>query len=157
MKRIWYILVLLVMTKESFMMANPSKPVPFLALSAPRAWAVGDRAQYIMVTGKNWSNYYSKQPENADFAASIYVVVSIGTRPNPGYRIRIVQISQEGARIQVTVEQLNPDRGMMYPQVLVNPTAVAQVKKKDLQPNPGLDVEFVDQSGQHLATFKLEL
>ena len=29
MKRIWYILVLLVMTKESFIMANPSKPVPF--------------------------------------------------------------------------------------------------------------------------------
>jgi len=156
MKRIWYILVLLVMTKESFMMANPSKPVPFSSLSAPRVWAIGETVQFIVVTGKNWSKYYSSQPENANFGAAIYVVASQGMRPNPGYRIRIVQISQEDARIQVTVERLNPDPGMMYPQVLVNPTAVAEVKKTDLQPYPALDVQFIDQGGQHLAEFKLE-
>ena len=116
-----------------------------------------DRAQYIVVTGKNWSKYYATQPQDADFAASIYVVASMGIKPNPGYRIRISQISQEGSHVQITVEQLNPDPKAMYPQVLVNPTAVAEVKKKVLQPYPALDVEFVDQSGQRLAAFKLEL
>jgi hypothetical protein len=157
MKRIWYILVLLVMTKESFMMANPSKPVPFSVVSAPRVWAMGDSARYIVVTGKNWSKYYASQPENTDFASSVYVMASMGTQPNPGYRIRIVQITQEDARVQVTVEQRNPDPGMMYPQVLVNPTAVAVVKRTDLQSFPELAFAFVTQSGQHLAEVKVEL
>ncbi len=156
MKRIWYILFLLVIAKETFIMANPNKTVPFSTPAAPRLWTTGDTAQYIVVTGKNWSKYYANRPENADFAASIYVVASMGTQPNPGYRIRIVQISQDGAQIQVTLEKRNPDRGMMYPQVLVNPTAVAEIKKKDLQPYPAMEVEFVDQTGQHLGQFKME-
>ena len=137
-------------------MANASKPVPFSAVSAARLWAIDDSAGYMVVTGKNWSKYYSGQPKDADFAGSVYVVASMGTRPNPGYRIRIAQISQEGERVQITVEQLNPDPKAMYPQVLVNPVAVAEVKRKDLQPYPALVFAFVTQSGQPLAEVKVE-
>jgi hypothetical protein len=80
----------------------------------------------------------------------------MGTRPNPGYRIRIVEITQEGERIQVTVEQLNPDPRGIYPQVLVNPVAVAEVKRMDLQPYPVMDFSFVNQSGQSVAQVKVE-
>jgi hypothetical protein len=157
MKRICCILVVLVMAKESLIMANASKPVPFSLVSAPRLWAIDDKTEYTVVTGKNWSKYYSSKPEDADFAASLYVVASMGTRPNPGYRIRILQISQEGERVQVTVEQLNPDPKGIYPQVLVNPIAVAEVKRKDLQPYPALVFAFVTQSGQPFAEVTVEL
>lgn len=156
MNRIWYLLILLVMAKENVMVANASKPVAFSSVSAPRLWAIDDRAEYIVVTGKNWSKYYSSPPKDADFATSVYVVASMGTRPNPGYRIRIVQISQEGERVQVSVEQLNPDPKGMYPQVLVNPVAVAEVMRKDLQPYPALDFAFVTQTGQPIAEVKVE-
>jgi hypothetical protein len=80
----------------------------------------------------------------------------MGTRPNPGYGIRIVQIAQEAERVQVSVEQLNPDPKGVYPQMLVNPVAVAEVKRKDLQPHPALDFAFVNQSGQPIAEVKVE-
>ena len=156
MNRIWFVLVLAVIAKESFIMASASTPVAFSAVSTPRPWAVDDRAEYIVVTGKNWSKYYSSAPQGADFASSIYVVASMGTQPNPGYRIRIVQISQEGQRVQVTVERLNPDPKGMYPQVLVNPVAVAEVKRKDLESRPVLEFAFVGQNGQSLADVKVE-
>jgi len=156
MNRIWFVLVLAVISKESFIMASASTPVAFSAVSAPRLWAVDDRAEYIVVTGKNCSKYYSSPPKDADFASSVYVVASMGTQPNPGYRIRIVQISQEGERVQVTVERLNPDPKGMYPQVLVNPIAVAEVKRKDLGPHPALQFAFVSPNGQPLAEAKVE-
>lgn len=156
MRRIWPFLILLLMAKENCMVANASKPVPFSVVSAPRLWAVGAGAEYTVVTAKNWSKYYSNPPKDADFATSVYVVVSMGTRPNPGYRIRIVEITQEGERIQVTVEQLNPDPRGIYPQVLVNPVAVAEVKRMDLQPYPVMDFSFVNQSGQSVAQVKVE-
>ena len=156
MKRTWCILFLLVMAKESYIMANASMPVPFSTVSAPRLWAVDDRAGYTVVTGKNWSKYYSSPPKDADFTASLYVVASMGTQPNPGYRIRIAQISQEEERVQVTVEKLNPDPKAIYPQVIVNPIAVAEVKRKDLQPHAALVFAFVTQGGELLAEVKTE-
>jgi hypothetical protein len=156
MKKLCYILAMLVLTKESLVMANASRPVPFSSVPTPRLWAIGDAAAYTAVTAKNWSKYYSNKPKEADFPSSLYVVASMGTRPNPGYRIRIVQISQQGERVQVTVEQLNPDPRGMYPQVIVNPVAVAEVKLKDLQPYPALIFDFVTQSGQSLAEAKVE-
>lgn len=156
MKRIWPVLILLVMAKENYMVANGSKPVPYSAVSAPRLWAIDDREAYTVVTTKNWSKYYSSTPEGSDFSASVYVVASMGMRPNPGYRIRIVQIAQEGERVEVSVQQLNPDPEGIYPQVLVNPIAVAEVKRKDLKPYPVLHFAFVNQSGQSIAEVKVE-
>jgi len=156
MKRIWFILILLVVAKENYMAANMSKPVAFSAVSVPRLWAIDDRAEYIVVTAKNWSKYYSSPPKDSDFTTSVYAVASMGTRPNPGYRIRIVQIAQEGERVQVSVEELNPDPKGIYPQMLVNPIAVAEVKRKDLQSYPVLDFVFVNQNGRSIAEIKVE-
>jgi hypothetical protein len=156
MKRIWFILILLVMAKENSMVANASKPVAYSAVSAPRLWETDHLGAYIVVTAKNWSKYYPSPPQGSDFSASIYVVASMGMRPNPGYRIRIVKIAQEGQNVEVSVEQLPPDRKGIYPQMLVNPIAVAEVKRKDLQPYPVLNFAFVNQSGQSITEVKVE-
>ncbi len=156
MKRVWYILILLIVAKENYMAANASKPVNYLAVAAPGLWKTDDLGGYIVVTAKNWSKYYPSPPQGSDFSASIYVVASMGTRPNPGYRIRIVKIAQEGEHVEVSLEQLTPDPKGMYPQMLVNPIAVAEVKRKDLQPYPVLNFAFVNQSGQSIAEVKVE-
>jgi len=154
---IWNVLALLVIAEGSTMAAKAGQPVPFSSVSIPRLWAVGDSAHYIVATSRNWTRYYSSPPKDSDFDSSAYVVASMGTRPNPGYRIRIARIEQDGERVEVTVEQLHPEPGGIYPQVLVNPIAVAQIRRRDLQPHPLLAFSFVDQDGRTLAETKVEL
>ncbi len=136
------------------MAANVGKPIAFSTVSVPRTWARGDQAGYLVVTSANWSKLYSSVPAGADFANCIYVVAALGTRPNPGYRVRITGIAQEGDRVEVTVEELHPDPGGIYPQMLVSPVAAAEVKRKDLQPYPEYRFSFVDRNGRQLAEVK---
>jgi hypothetical protein len=156
-KQIRLVLILLVAAQENTMFPHPLEPVPFSTVPAPRLWEIDGQARYIVVTGKNWAQYYSSPPQDADFDTSVYVVASMGTRPNPGYRIRIERILQDGERVQVAVAELNPDPTGIYPQVLVNPVAVAEVKIKDLEPHPLLIFTFVSRSGRRLADFTVEL
>ncbi len=150
------VLILLALAAEDCMVADASTPVAFSPVTVPRLWAIDDRAEYMVVTAKNWSNYYPAPPKDADFASCIYVVASLGTRPNPGYRVRIVRIAQEADRVEVSVEQLNPDPKGIYAQVLVNPIAVAEVKRKDLQRYPVLDFVFANQSGRQIGEFRAD-
>ncbi len=157
MNHAWIGLILLAIAGENTMAANAGNPVPFSSVPAPRLWAINESESYLVVTARNWSKYYSTAPRNSDFAASIYVVASMGTQPNPGYRIRITQIVQEGERVVVTVERLRPDPGKIYAQMLVNPVAVAEVKRTDLQPHTAFEFAFVDPGGRSLANVKVEL
>ncbi len=156
MKRIWYLLALLVLAKESTMAEEAGKPVAFSAVSVPRLWAVDDNARYIVATSRNWTKYYSSPPKDSDFESSIYVIASMGEKPNPGHRIRITQILQDGGRVEVKVQQLQPEPGKIYPQVMVNPIAVAQIKKQDLEQYPTLVFAFVDEGGQPIAETKVD-
>lgn len=159
MKRFWWLIISLSVTIGSCMpiYSELTKPVVFRDVPYPEEWAFGDRLAYLVVTDKNWTTYYSNPPQGSDFATCIYLVASLGVRPNPGYRIRILQIKQQNERITVSVELMEPDPKKFYPQVLVHPIAVAEVSKANLQKFHLLNFVFTDQKGNQIATAKAEI
>ncbi len=64
------------------------------------------------------------------FQKKTYLLISLGQRPNPGYRLEVVKVepSQEGT--DVLIEEKLPLPGKMYPQVVVYPYIVAEVQGK---------------------------
>jgi hypothetical protein len=116
-----------------------------------------DEPGYLVVTKKNLSRYYSSTPEGADFDAHIYLIASLGLKPNPGYGIRILKVEQLKDRITTRVEAKEPDPKRVYPQVIVHSIAAAEVAKVDLKPGGLLSFVFVDQKGQELASLRTEI
>jgi hypothetical protein len=159
MKKIWWLVILFLVAMESCMPLHSkvTKPVVFRDVSDPGEWAIGDKLAYLVVTDKNWSTYYSSPPKGSDFATCIYVIASLGVRPNPGYRIRILRIQQERDVIRIIVELMEPDPKKVYPQVLVHPIAVAEVPKANLQKFDLLNFVFTDQKGRQISTVKIEI
>ena len=131
--------------------------VTFHHLANPLAWTLGDKPSYLVVTEKNWPSYYSSQPKGADFAANIYIIVSLGLKPNPGYTVSILQLQQKGEVINVKLELGEPDPNKFYIQVMVKPIAVAEVPKANLKLMKQLSFVFVDQKGKELATVNTEI
>jgi hypothetical protein len=158
MKYILCLFILLSTAKVNCMgVDNESdKPVVYASVTTPNLWDIGDRQAYLVITDQNWSKYYPKPPAGSDFANSIYVVASMGMQPNPGHRIKILQIKQQKERIIVTVELLQPEPKKVYAQMIVTPIAVAEVKKKQLEPYHRLEFVFTDQKGREIATEKTE-
>lgn len=134
-----------------------TRRIPFRAASEPGLWTVGDQPAYLVVTERNWPTYYSNPPANSDFRSFIYVVVSLGMKPNPGYTVRIERVERVRGIVTVKVELKEPDPRRIYPQVIVHPIAVAQIAKADLEPGGLLDFAFADQNGQQLTTLKTEV
>jgi hypothetical protein len=133
-----------------------TKPVVFSDVPYLEEWGPGDKLAYLVVTDKNWTTYYSTPPKGSDFDTCIYIVASLGVRPNPGYRIRILQIKQEKEVIRIIIELMEPDSDKPYPQVIVRPIAVAEVPKGNLQPYKLLDFVFTNQRGRLVTTVKAE-
>lgn len=131
--------------------------IPFHTVPERDQWVVSDEPAYLIVTEKNWSTYYSNPPRGSDFATFIYVVVSLGVKPNPGYSVKIRQLEQLKDRITVKVELKEPDPRKVYPQIIVHPVAVAEVAKADLEPRGMLDFVFIDQKGRQLSALKTEI
>lgn len=131
--------------------------IPFHTLPDPDQWAFTDKPAYLVVTEKNWSNYYSDPPKGSNFATSIYVVVSLGVKPNPGYRVKIQRLEQMKERIVIKVELKEPDPRKVYPQIIVHPVSVAEVAKAGLEPRGVLEFVFIDQKGRQLAALKIEV
>jgi len=134
-----------------------TKPITFHLLSNPQPWALGDKPSYLVITEKNWPSYYSNQPKGVDFTANIYIVASLGLKPNPGYTVRILQLQQQGEVINVKLELKEPDPNKLYIQVMVKPITVAEVPKAKLQSLKQLRFVFLDQKGKELATIKAEV
>jgi len=130
--------------------------IPFHAVSNPQPWALGDTPSYLVVTQKDWPSHYSSQPRGADFTANIYIIASLGLKPNPGYTVRILQLQQQGEAINVKLELGEPDPNKFYIQVMVKPIAVAQVSRANLQSLKQPSFVFVDQKGKELTTVKTE-
>jgi hypothetical protein len=133
-----------------------TKPITFHPLPNPQPWALGGKPSYLVITEKNWPSHYSSQPKGADFTANIYVVASLGLKPNPGYTVRILQLQQKGELINVKLELGEPDPNKFYIQVMVKPIAVAQVSRANLQSLKQPSFVFVDQKGKELTTVKTE-
>lgn len=137
--------------------AGATKLVPFHIVPDGDQWAIGEETAYLVVTEKNWSYYYSNLPRGSDFVNSIYVVVSLGVKPNPGYSVRIQQLEQMKERVTVKVELKEPDPRKAYPQIIVHPIAVAEVAKADFELRGLLEFTFIDQKGRQLATLSGQL
>ena len=131
--------------------------IPFHVVSNPQLWALGDTPSYLVITEKNWPSYYSSQPKGANFTANIYIIASLGLKPNPGYTVRIFQLQQQGEAINVKLELGEPAPGKFYIQVMAKPIAVAEVPKTNLQSLKQLRFVFVDQKGKELATVNTEI
>jgi hypothetical protein len=131
--------------------------IAFRIVSNPEQWALGDEPAYLVVTEKNWSRYYSSPPAGSNFATFIYLVASLGLKPNPGYSVTIRQLERVKDSLTVKVELKEPEPGKVYPQVIVRPVAVAEVAKADLEPGGMLDFVFIDQKGRQLAALKAEV
>jgi hypothetical protein len=133
-----------------------TKPITFHPFPNPQTWALGDKPSYLVVTEKNWPSHYSSQPRGADFTANIYIVVSLGLKPNPGYTVRILQLQQQGEVINVKLELGEPDPNKFYIQVMTRPIAVAEVPRANLPSLKQPSFAFIDQKGKELATVKTE-
>ncbi len=118
---------------------------------------MGDNPAYLVITEKNWPTYFSSQPQGSDFKTNIYIVASLGMKPNPGHRVKILQIQQEKEKVTVKLEIGEPDPKKLYAQVIVNPRAIAEIPKINLQPFNSLTFVFLDQKGRELASIKAEI
>ena len=134
-----------------------ARPVPFRTVPYPVEWVVGDTSIYLVITHENWFKYYLSSPTGSNFETYIYIVTSLGLKPNPGYSIGILQIEQLKDRITIKVELQEPDPKKVYPQVIVRPMTVAEVAKADMEPSGVLEFVFVDQKGRQLAALKQEI
>ena len=131
--------------------------IPFRAVSNPQTWALGDKPSYLVITDKNWLSHYASQPKGTDFTAKVYIVVSLGLKPNPGYTVRILQLQRQGEVINVKIELGEPDPNKLYIQIMVKPIAVAEVPKANLPPLKLMSFVFLDQKGKELAVVKTEI
>ncbi|MBA4494957.1 protease complex subunit PrcB family protein [Paenactinomyces guangxiensis] len=57
-----------------------------------------------------------------------YLMISLGSRPNPGYRLELVKVETGRKETAVFVEEKFPLPGRMYPQVVVYPYLLAEVR-----------------------------
>nr|WP_232345427.1 protease complex subunit PrcB family protein [Paenactinomyces guangxiensis] len=55
-------------------------------------------------------------------------MISLGSRPNPGYRLELVKVETGRKETAVFVEEKFPLPGRMYPQVVVYPYLLAEVR-----------------------------
>jgi hypothetical protein len=133
------------------------KSVDFSAVPNPEAWVPGEKSENLVVTKKNWSLYYASPPEGADFDACVYVVAYLGVKPNPGYKIKILQIERRGESVKISLELSQPEPKKAYAQVIVQPIAVVKIPKTGFGPYKQLDFVFVDQKGRQLGLIKAEI
>jgi len=159
MKKIWWVSIFSLLTSWSCttLHGGEMKTVTFRNVSNPDLWAMGDTAAYLVITEKNWSTHFSSPPIGSDFSNYIYVVASLGMKPNPGHTIKILQIRQEKEKVIVKLEIGQPDPKKFYAQVIVHPIAVAEVPKTNLQPFKPLTFIFLDQKGREVAEAKTEI
>ena len=115
------------------------------------AWNTADKVSYTIITANNWKNYYAAVPPGADFGNYIYVLASIGQKPNPGYTVSIPYVQQVGNEIRVKIALGLPDPGALYAQVITYPVAVVSLNKADVGAFSTLSATFVDETGKQIA------
>ena len=151
------LLALLLLGSSMTSYSDTIRSIAFRAASNPQPWTLGDKPSYMVVTEKNWPSYYSSQPRGADFTANIYIIASLGLKPNPGYTVRILQLQQLGEVINVKLELGEPDPNKFYIQVMAKPITVAEVPKANVQSLKQLRFVFLDQKGKEFATINTEI
>lgn len=132
--------------------------IPFRLLSNPGFWAMPSQEPvFLVLTEENWPNYYSFFPRDADFTNNIYLLACWGVKPHPGFQILISQVTQDNFQLYITVRFINPQPGILYPQVLVRPLAVAEVAKNSLCLRGPLTFIFLKEEGKEITTLKAKV
>ncbi len=153
----WLVILLLAMLESCMPSGEVPRAIAFRSVLSPEQWLPGDEPTYLVVTQKNWSAYYTTPPNGADFITYVYLVASLGVKPNPGYSIKIDRVEQLKDTVNIRVKVGQPDPRKVYPQVIVRPIAAAKVAKADLERRNLLAFVFVDQKGQQLGTMRIEI
>jgi hypothetical protein len=58
-----------------------------------------------------------------------YLLITAGVRPNPGYRLTLSQVRSGKQGWEIVVKESEPQPGRFYPQVLVVPYLLGEVRK----------------------------
>ncbi len=156
MKRFWWLAIFLIAVMESCMPSSGESPRPVAFDILPNAaqWTLGDKVAYLFVTEKNWPGYYSTAPAGSDFGAYVYLVASLGMKPNPGYGVEFLELQQVNNEITVRLKLSEPEADRSYAQVIVYPIAVVRIRKAGLGRYDSFNVVFVDQNGKRMAVMK---
>lgn len=56
-----------------------------------------------------------------------FLLLSLGFRPSPGYKLNILAEEQEQNGISLIVKEEQPQRGMVYPQIVIYPYILLEV------------------------------
>lgn len=59
----------------------------------------------------------------------LYYVMSLGERPNPGHQLELTKVEEADQKIIAYVNEILPERGGFYPQVITYPYLVAETEK----------------------------
>jgi hypothetical protein len=69
---------------------------------------------------------------DVDFENFMVAGVFLGTKPNTGYSVQIMDIKTFPDKLQITYREINPTPGALYAQVLTQPYALRGVPKTNL-------------------------
>jgi len=90
-----------------------------------------------------WSSHAgpSSQAPPVDFTTDMVVAAFAGERPTPGHRIEIVGARRESSSLAVTVNEVQPPRGMIAAQMIVTPFHIVTLPRYEGE------VRFTDANG----------
>jgi len=93
-----------------------------------------------------------EEPEvSVDFDSQIILAVFQGPKNTGGYAISIMRATQEGSRVRVEVDVIEPEPGSMTIQVLTSPYHLVTAERSDFDPRGELFFSFYDQDDSLLS------
>jgi PrcB C-terminal len=99
------------------------EPPPFKLVS-------GDEEQKLPPTVLRWIADVKNKRGTHQFTYNgrRFLLISSGVRPNPGYRLTLSHVRSGKQGLEVVVRETGPQPGQFYPQVLVVPYLVGEVR-----------------------------
>jgi hypothetical protein len=100
---------------------------------------IRDRDTWIRVWLRVTTTASSRPVPQVDFDRHMIIFAAMGTRPNTGYQIEIVQLYRRGEDVYAVVRETSPGRNCVVGQAITAPVTAALVPRTSGQ------VHFVEQ------------
>lgn len=106
-----------------------------------------DSARHVVRDSASWQALWSShagpdsEPPAVDFATQMVVAAFAGERPTPGHGIEIVGARRESSSLAITVNEVQPSRGMIAAQMIVTPFHIVMLPRYEGE------VRFTDTNG----------
>jgi len=106
----------------------------------------GEKPHQAVVTSSKeledqWKKLFPQKPAKPlpkiDFDQEVAAILSLGTRPHPGYGIEVTRIVRTADAVRIEYRETLPDPEKKYIQVLVHPFVIVRMARPDRK------VEFV--------------